>query len=93
VIDENDQGETADNNTLFSEIQLSGDVEASGSSETILDRNFRLSRLRRLTTVDRRISSSLSTKSDSIVDIEKVRKLFRGNFMSMFEKEISWNIR
>jgi hypothetical protein len=69
VIDENDQGETADNNTLFSEIQLSGDVEASGSSETILDRNFRLSRLRRLTTVDRRISSSLSTRSDSIVYI------------------------
>ncbi|UJR09794.1 hypothetical protein I4U23_014020 [Adineta vaga] len=66
-----DQQETADNKILFSEIQLSGDVEASSLQETTLDIDLRLSRLRRSTTIDRRMSSDSLTRSDSTTDLEK----------------------
>jgi hypothetical protein len=73
-MDDNDKEATQDNDTLFSEVQLTGDVDESSTSGTNLDRDFRLSRLRRSTTIDRRMSSSLITRANSVVDIEKVIK-------------------
>jgi hypothetical protein len=74
VIDDNDNESTQNNDTIFSEIQLSGDIDESSSSGTTLDTDFRLSRLRRSTIIDRRTPSSLSTRANSVIDIEKVIK-------------------
>ncbi len=75
MIDNNDSEATQDNNTLFSEIQLSGDIDEPSSSGTPLDTDFRLSRLRRSTIIDRRTSSNLPIRSNSFADIEKVIKI------------------
>ena len=75
IDDNNDDEATGDNTTLFSEVQLSGDVDESTANGTTLDTDFRLSRLRRSTIAYRRISSVLSTRSGSFVDIEKVIKM------------------
>ncbi len=74
MIDDNDNESTQNNDTIFSEIQLSGDIDESSSSGTTLDTDFRLSRLRRSTIIDRRTPSSLSTRANSVIDIEKVIK-------------------
>jgi len=66
---EQESEETQDNKTLFSEIQLSGDIDQSNSA---LDTDLRISRLRRSNINDRRESSSLSTRSNSSVNLEKV---------------------
>lgn len=72
VTDSIDNEATQDNNTLFSEIQLTGDIDESSTSETAIDTDFRLSRLRRSTTINRRMSSSVPTRANSISTIEKV---------------------
>ncbi len=60
VIDNDDEA-TGDNRTLFSEIQLSGDIDESTSNMNALDADFRLSRLRREPTDDdQRVSSAES---------------------------------
>ena len=74
--DGDDDEATGDNSTLFSEIRLTGDVEETASSGTAFDTDFRLSRLRRATTIDGRISSASSMRSNSIASIEKVRERF-----------------
>ncbi len=74
MIDDNDNESTQNNDTIFSEIQLSGDIDESSSSGTTLDTDFRLSRLRRSTVIDRRTPSSLSTRANSVINIEKVIK-------------------
>jgi hypothetical protein len=96
VTDDIDNEATQDNNTLFSEIQLTGDIDEPSSTGTTLDTDYRLSRLRRSTIIDRRTSSSLSTRTNSVINIEKVIKT--NSFYSIhidefffFEKEISWN--
>jgi hypothetical protein len=71
VLDDNETEATQDNDTLFSEVQLSGDVDEPSSIGTTLDTDFRLSRLRRATTLGRRTSSNLS-RSNSVIHIEKV---------------------
>ncbi len=73
-MDDNDKEATQDNDTLFSEVQLSGNVEELSTSRTTLDRDFHLSRLRRPTIIDRRMSSNMITRANSVVDIEKVMK-------------------
>ena len=80
MLDETETEATQDNDALFSEVQLSGDVDQTSSTGTALDTDFRLSRLRRSTVVGRGISSSFSTRSNSITAIEKV-KIFRINFI------------
>ena len=80
-MEEEDTEETQDNKTIFSEIQLSGDVDLPVSTGTTLDTDFRLSRLRRPTIIDRRTSTPGSTRSNSIANIEKVKtKIFSINF-------------
>jgi hypothetical protein len=74
VTDDIDNEATQDNNTLFSEIQLTGDIDEPSSTGTTLDTDYRLSRLRRSTIIDRRTSSSLSTRTNSVINIEKVIK-------------------
>lgn len=77
VIDENDddaQEATGDNNTLFSEIQISGDIDEITTSGSAFDEDFRISRLRRPTVFDRRTASGLSTRSNSTINVEKVAK-------------------
>jgi hypothetical protein len=74
VIDNEDEA-TGDHRTLFSEIQLSGDIDEPLSNTSILDVDFRLSRLRRSPMDDQRISSALSTTSRSVVNDTKVIKL------------------
>ncbi|CAF3722133.1 unnamed protein product [Adineta steineri] len=69
--DNNSMEETGDNNTLFSEVQLSGDIDASGLDETTLDTDLRISRLRNSATTDRKKSSISLTRSNNIADIEK----------------------
>lgn len=67
VID--DEGEaTGDNRTLFSEIQLSGDINESQSNTNLLDADFRLSRLRRSPIDEQRIQSGSSITSRSVVN-------------------------
>jgi hypothetical protein len=84
VIDNTNNDEAAgDNNTIFSEVQLSGDVDESTAQRTTLDTDFRLSRLRRSTIIDRRMSSVLSTRSQSFVSIEKVIKIISDKFISI----------
>ncbi len=84
MIDNNDSEATQDNNTLFSEIQLSGDIDEPSSSGTPLDTDFRLSRLRRSTIIDRRTSSNLPIRSNSFADIEKVIKISFNKFILFF---------
>ncbi|CAF1584923.1 unnamed protein product, partial [Adineta steineri] len=69
--DNNSMEETGDNNTLFSEVQLSGDNDASGLDETTLDTDLRISRLRNSATTDRKKSSISLTRSNNIAEIEK----------------------
>jgi hypothetical protein len=84
VIDNTNNDEAAgDNNTIFSEVQLSGDVDESTAQRTTLDTDFRLSRLRRSTIIDRRMSSVLSTRSQSFVSIEKVVKIISDKFITI----------
>ena len=71
VLDENETEATQDNSSLFSEIQLSGEVEGTTSTGTDLDRDIRFRRLRRSTTIDRRTSHLLS-RGNSVAEIEKV---------------------
>lgn len=71
MLDQNETEATQDNDTLFSEVQISGDVDESSSTGNTLDTDFRLSRLRRMTSIGRRTSSSLS-RSNSVAQIEKV---------------------
>ncbi|CAF4538264.1 unnamed protein product [Rotaria sp. Silwood1] len=69
--DDHDEA-TGDNRTLFSEIQLSGDINESMENTNALDADFRLSRLRRSSIEDQRISSALSAASRIVVnDIKK----------------------
>lgn len=63
---------TQDNSTLFSEIQLTGDIDESSSNGTSLDTDFRLSRLRRSTMIGRNSSANLPTRANSVASIEKV---------------------
>ncbi len=44
---DNQDEATGDNRTLFSEVQLSGDIDEPTSNMSSLDADFRLSRLRR----------------------------------------------
>jgi hypothetical protein len=44
---DNQDEATGDNRTLFSEVQLSGDIDEPTSNMNSLDADFRLSRLRR----------------------------------------------
>lgn len=74
--EEDDGEETQDDKTLFSEIQLSGDID---QPTTALDTDLRISRLRRSNINDRRTSSSLSTRSNSVVNIEKVNLTLEKN--------------
>lgn len=78
VIDGNDDDEdeegTANNKTLFSEIQLSGDTEPSSSHETALDIDLRLTRLQRSTAADERKSLGSSSASKDVADLEKVKR-------------------
>jgi hypothetical protein len=79
VTDDNDEKDveaTGDNNTLFSEVQLSGDIDEATSNATAFDTDFRITRLRRSTILDRRTASGLSTRSNSALDIEKVIKIY-----------------
>lgn len=69
VLDENESEATQDNSALFSEVQLSGDVEGTTSNP---DRDYRFRRLRRSTTIDRRTSSVLS-RMNSVMEVEKVK--------------------
>ncbi len=71
MLDQNETEATQDNDTLFSEVQISGDVDESSSTGNTLDTDFRLSRLRRMSTIGRRTSSNLS-RSNSVAQIEKV---------------------
>lgn len=66
---------TADNEALFSEIQLSGDVDTQASNGSILDTDFQLSRVRRARNSQGKRSSE-DVRADSIVTIEKVRKFY-----------------
>ncbi|CAM4871450.1 unnamed protein product [Rotaria socialis] len=59
TLDDEDEA-TGDNRTLFSEVQLSGDINESASHDSGLEADFRLSRLRRTSVEDQRISSALS---------------------------------
>jgi hypothetical protein len=68
VYDHEDEA-TGDNRTLFSEIQLSGDIDESASNANTLDADFRLSRLRRSPLDDQRVSSATSR---SVVNDNKV---------------------
>ncbi|CAF0938097.1 unnamed protein product [Adineta ricciae] len=69
--DDQDEEETADNKTLFSEIQLSGDTEPSSLHETALDIDLRLTRLQRSTAADGRKTSVLSSVSEDVDNLEK----------------------
>ncbi|CAF5139244.1 unnamed protein product, partial [Rotaria magnacalcarata] len=60
---ESEDEATGDNRTLFSEVQLSGDINESASHDNGLEADFRLSRLRRSSVQDQRISSALSAAS------------------------------
>ncbi|CAF3009308.1 unnamed protein product [Rotaria sp. Silwood2] len=60
---------TADDNALFSEIQLSGGIDES--TGTTLDTDSRLSRLRRSKTIDGKASTGILKTSDSILNFEK----------------------
>ncbi|CAF3648129.1 unnamed protein product [Rotaria sordida] len=73
AVDNNiDDEATGDNRTLFSEIQLSGDIDESTSNTNALDADFRLSRLRRSSIDDQRVPSVLSAASQIVVnDIKK----------------------
>ena len=71
VMDEHETEATQDNDTLFSEVQISGEVDEPSSSGNTFDQDFRLTRLRRMTTIGRRTSSNLS-RSNSVAQIEKV---------------------
>ncbi|CAF0819266.1 unnamed protein product [Rotaria sordida] len=73
TVDNNiDDEATGDNRTLFSEIQLSGDIDESTSNTNALDADFRLSRLRRSSIDDQRVPSVLSAASQIVVnDIKK----------------------
>ena len=93
VLDENESEATQDNSALFSEVQLSGDVEATTENvATNPDRDVRFRRLRRSTTIDRRTSSVLS-RMNSVVEVEKVKidvvriEAFDSFFLC---EEISW---
>ncbi len=77
VSDNNDDEATGDNRTLFSEIQVSGDVNEFKSNTNTLDADFRLSRLRRSPLGDQRASSSLSTTSQTVVKNNQVLKLIQ----------------
>jgi hypothetical protein len=68
VLDENETEATQDNDTLFSEVQISGNVDEPSSSGSTLDTDFRLTRLRRMTTIGQRAS----LRSNSVAQIEKV---------------------
>jgi hypothetical protein len=74
VINNEDEA-TGENRVLFSEIQLSGDIDEFQSNTNTLDADLRLSRLRRSPMDDQRISSALSTTSRSVVNDTKVIKL------------------
>ncbi|CAF4208528.1 unnamed protein product, partial [Rotaria magnacalcarata] len=60
---ESEDEATGDNRTLFSEVQLSGDINESATHDNGLEADFRLSRLRRSSVQDQRISSALSAAS------------------------------
>ncbi|CAF2386113.1 unnamed protein product [Rotaria sp. Silwood2] len=67
-----DDEATGDNRTLFSEIQLSGDIDESISTTNALDADFRFSRLRHSPLEEQRVSSALSAASRIVVnDIKK----------------------
>jgi hypothetical protein len=72
---ENESEATGDNRTLFSEIQLGGDINESQSNTNALDADFRLSRSRRSPIDDQRISSALSTTSRTVTNDNKVIKM------------------
>ena len=75
MVDDEDEA-TGDNYTLFSEIQLSGDINESVSSANALDADFRLSRLRRSSIAVRRVPSVLTTATNrSVTNENKVTKL------------------
>ncbi|CAF0817015.1 unnamed protein product [Adineta ricciae] len=69
--DDQDEEGTADNKTLFSEIQLSGDTEPSSLHETALDIDLRLTRLQHSTAANERKTSGLSSVSEDVADLEK----------------------
>jgi hypothetical protein len=71
---DNDDESTGDNRTLFSEIQLSGDINESESNTNMLDADFRLSRLRRSPMDDQRVSSALSAATRNVTHDTKVIK-------------------
>ena len=73
MLEDNETEATQDDETLFSEVQLSGEVDGSSASGTTLDRDSRFNRLRRATTVDRRASSIFPIRANSIISIEKVK--------------------
>ncbi len=56
----NEDEATGDNRKLFSEIQMGGDIDDSTSNMSSLAADFRLSRLRRETIEDQRLSSAAS---------------------------------
>lgn len=65
VVKDEDEA-TGDNRTLFSEVQLSGDVDESSSTINAIDADYRVSRLRRSITGETRASSALSMSSQGI---------------------------
>ncbi len=74
MLDDNETEATQDDSTLFSEAQLGGDTDESSSTQTALDADFRVTRLRRPTIVDPKIPSNLPISLNSDINIEKVIK-------------------
>ncbi|CAF1289618.1 unnamed protein product [Rotaria sp. Silwood1] len=72
MVDDNDDDiheATADDNALFSEIQLSGGIDET--TGTTLDTDSRLSRLRRSKTIDGKTSAGLIKRSESTFNFER----------------------
>lgn len=91
LVSDGDDEATGDNRTLFSEIQLSGDVNDSTSSTNALDADFRLSRLRRSSVEDPRVSSALSAASRMVTNDVKVIELNQQFYLFVFILiEIPW---
>jgi hypothetical protein len=70
-----DDEATGDNPTLFSEVQLSGDVDEPVNNGTSMDNDFRLNQMRRPTISGRRVSVAPPVRPPSLIDIEKVIQL------------------
>ena len=82
IVNNNDDEATGDNQTLFSEIQLSGDTNESLSNMNSLDADFRLTRLRRSPTDDQRLSSA---SSRSVLPDAKVFHLIEKSVRFLFQ--------